>query len=189
MDLFKAHMKAFWRENESHLLSCSREKVAEIAMMKGNEHAKEQIDFLQNQVMDLVKIISVKNTPKIDDAFDCLSKEEMFLAESIIAARKIQTMLWGESNGAWGLEEWRRMFVKRFIKIEMIDPSNPHAIVELKKRLLQNAALSIALTAILHYGHPIEIENGQIPSNLPSFTKYEMEIIEREEMNDDEFGE
>ena len=105
----------------------------------------------------------------MENVFDGLTGEERFLAESIIAARKVQTMLWGEANGAWGLEEWRRMFVKRFIKIEMIDPGNPHAIVELKKRLLQNAALSIALIGILHYGRPIDIVNDQIPSNLPEY--------------------
>ena len=107
--------------------------------------------------------------------FATLSMEEQFLAESIIAARKIQTMLWGEANGSWGLEEWRRMFVKRFNKIDMIDPKNPHAIVELKKRLMQNAALSIALMAILHFGRPMDIENDQIPSNLPGFTDYNIE--------------
>lgn len=102
-------------------------------------------------------------------SFENLSKEERLISESIMSARKIQTLLWGESNGEWGLEEWRRMFVKRCIKIEMIDPANPHAIVELKKRLLQNAALSVALIGILHYGRPIDIENGEIPSNLPEY--------------------
>lgn len=101
--------------------------------------------------------------------FDSLSKEEQFIHEAIIAARKIQTMLWGQANGSWGLEEWRRMFIKRFVKIELIDSSNPHAIVELKKRLLQNAALSVALMGILHYGRPIDIVNDQIPSNLPEY--------------------
>ena len=107
----------------------------------------------------------------MSDELKNLSKEEQFLAESVISARKIQTMLWGEANGAWGLEEWRRMFAKRNHKIELIDPSNPHAIVELKKRLLQNAALSIALISILHYGRPIDIVNDQIPSNLPHYAE------------------
>ena len=101
--------------------------------------------------------------------FEHLTKEELFLAESIIAARKVQTMLWGEANGAWGLEEWRRMFIKRNHKIDLIDPTNPHAIIELKKRLLQNAALSIALIGILHHGRPIDIANDKIPSNLPEY--------------------
>jgi hypothetical protein len=107
------------------------------------------------------------------DPFESLSREERFLAESIMAARKVQTMLWGEANGAWGLEEWRRMFLKRNHKIELIDPANPHAVIELKKRLLQNAALSIALIGILHHGRPIDIANDRIPSNLPEYAGQE----------------
>ena len=49
--------------------------------------------------------------------FSDLSKEEQFIMESIVSARKIQTLLWGEANDSWGLEEWRRMFIKRVIKI------------------------------------------------------------------------
>jgi hypothetical protein len=101
--------------------------------------------------------------------FEELKKEEKCILESIKAARKIQTLLWGESNGSWGLEEWRRMFIKRCVKIEKIDPTNPYAIVELKKRLLQNAALSIALITILQFGNPIDIENDKIHSNLPDY--------------------
>jgi len=97
-----------------------------------------------------------------------LTKEEKHLKEAIIAARKIQTFLWGEANGSWGLEEWRRMFIKRVVKIEMIDNNNPHAMVELKKRLLQNAALSIALLGILD-GLKEMKEDSVIPSNLPEF--------------------
>ncbi len=103
--------------------------------------------------------------------FDKLKEEEQYLAESIIAARKIQTLLWGEANDKWGLEEWRRMFAKRNAKIEAIDPENPHAIVELKKRLLQNAALSIALINILHNGEDIKADNDDIPSNLPEYAE------------------
>ena len=32
------------------------------------------------------------------DPFESLTREERFLAESIMAARKVQTMLWGEAN-------------------------------------------------------------------------------------------
>lgn len=131
----------------------------------------DTVDFLRDQVSDLAKALNaIKGGADACDLFGALAKEERFIADSIMAARKIQTMLWGEVNGSWGLEEWRRMFVKRFVKIEMIDPSNPHAIVELKKRLLQNAALSVALIGILHYGRPIDIENNRIPSNLPEYT-------------------
>jgi hypothetical protein len=110
-----------------------------------------------------------------ENAFKNLSYEEQFIAEALISARKIQIVLWGEANGSWGIEEWRRMFIKRFNKINSIDPKNPHAIVELKKRLMQNAALSIALMAILHYGRPIDVENNLIPSNLSKFTEYQKE--------------
>ena len=43
--------------------------------------------------------------------------------------------MWGEHNANWGLEEWKRMFRKRVVKIDDIDPENPHATIELKKRL------------------------------------------------------
>lgn len=105
------------------------------------------------------------------DPFKNLILEEKFIADAIVSARKIQTFLWGQSNGAWGLEEWRRMFIKRFHKINAIDPKNPHAIIELKKRLMQNAALSIALMTILHYGGPL-VEQDLIPSNLPDYIEY-----------------
>ena len=110
--------------------------------------------------------------------FSDLSKEEQFIMESIVSARKIQTLLWGEANDSWRLEEWRRMFIKRVIKI---DPKNPHAIIELKKRLLQNAALSIALMGILHFGNPMDV-NDDIPSNLPEYAdnKGPVYIIKKE---------
>lgn len=97
--------------------------------------------------------------------------EEKYIKESIIAARKIQTFLWGVSNGSWGIKEWRRMFIKRVKKIEDIDYNNPHAMVELKKRLLQNAALSIALLAIIDGKNKIE-KDSEIPSNLPNYKEY-----------------
>lgn len=114
-----------------------------------------------------------------------LSLEEKYIFDVIIAAREIQTFLWGIANGAWGLEEWRRMFIKRFKKIENIDKNNPHAMIELKKRLLQNAALSIALMAILHDETKL-IDETMIPSNLPGYTSYEKDVgIESDNMRID----
>lgn len=96
--------------------------------------------------------------------------EKLYLFKSIIAARKVQTFLWGHANGEWGLEEWRRMFRKRLVKIDHIDMSKPHAHVEFRKRLLQNAALSIALLSILKvYGEPKE--DCSLQSNLPEYKK------------------
>jgi len=101
-----------------------------------------------------------------------LSIEEKYIFKTIISARRIQNFLWGVASGSWGLEEWRRMFIKRVKKIEIIDKNNPHAMVELKKRLLQNAALSVALLAILHDKQELS-EASVIPSNLPEYTSYE----------------
>ena len=80
--------------------------------------------------------------------------EEKCLKTAIVAARVVQTFLWGEHNAAWDLEDWIRMFQKRIQKIDNIDMSKPHAIIKLEKRLLQNAALSIALLGILHFENP-----------------------------------
>lgn len=75
--------------------------------------------------------------------------EDAYILDAIKSARKIQEFLWGKSNGAWGLRRWKEMLYKRMHKIDQIDISHPCAIVELRKRILQNAALSIALLTIL----------------------------------------
>lgn len=102
-------------------------------------------------------------------------REIKHLILSILAARKVQNFLWGEDNSAWGIEEWRRMFRKRMAKLEDISEDNPHALVEFRKRLLQNAALSIALLAILDRLKkvPWEDKSGR-PSNLPQYAKEEL---------------
>jgi hypothetical protein len=96
-----------------------------------------------------------------------LTEEEKHLFDIVITARKLQEFLWGEHNANWGLEEWKRMFRKRVVKIDDIDPENPHALIELKKRLLQNAALSLALLAIAD--KKIPAEGYEIPSNLDEY--------------------
>lgn len=78
------------------------------------------------------------------------SKEEReAISQAIESARKIQTFLWGESRRESGLSNWIAMFRKRVDKLEQINRDNPHASVEIRKRLLQNAALSIALIGII----------------------------------------
>lgn len=101
-----------------------------------------------------------------------LTKEEENMLEVIKAARLIQEFLWGEMNNSAGLEEFKRMFRKRVAKIDEVDFSNPHWKVELKKRLLQTAAIAINLMTKLdeetltHEGiHPT------LPSNLPQFSE------------------
>ena len=94
--------------------------------------------------------------------------EEEQIREVIIASRKLEEYLWGEYNGQWNIEEWRRMFRKRIQKIDDIDVNNPHAIIEMRKRLMQNAALSIALMKILDT-KGIPISECVVPSNLPQY--------------------
>ena len=94
--------------------------------------------------------------------------EEKQIREVIIASRKLEEYLWGEYNGKWNIEEWRRMFKKRIQKIDDIDVNNPHAIIEMRKRVMQNAALSIALMKILD-DKGIPTQKCDIPSNLPLY--------------------
>ena len=55
-----------------------------------------------------------------------LTEEEKHLFDIVITARKLQEFLWGEHNANWGLEEWKRMFRKRVVKIDDIDRSEEH---------------------------------------------------------------
>jgi len=96
------------------------------------------------------------------------TNEEEQIIEVIIASRRLEEYLWGEYNGQWNIEEWRRMFRKRIQKIDDIDVNNPHAIIEMRKRVMQNAALSIALMKILDT-KGIPINECEILSNLPQY--------------------
>jgi len=122
---------------------------------------------------------------------EIFTDEEEQIKEVIIASRKLEEYLWGEYNGQWNIEEWRRMFRKREvgtnefdmgerntdpykenigdnIKIDDIDINNPHAIIEMRKRVMQNAALSVALMKILDT-KGIPTDKCVIPSNLPQY--------------------
>jgi len=99
---------------------------------------------------------------------DLFTDEEEQIREVIIASRKLEEYLWGEYNGQWNIEEWRRMFRKRVQKIDDIDVNNPHAIIEMRKRVMQNAALSVALMKILDT-KGIPTNHCDIPSNLPQY--------------------
>jgi len=97
-------------------------------------------------------------------------EETKAITEAIVAARQVQTFLWGEANGEWGLEKWLRMFRKRVAKLDEVKRENPHASVELRKRLLQTAALSVALIGIIDRdGVSWEAALGAPPSNLPGY--------------------
>lgn len=100
------------------------------------------------------------------------SSEEKNIIEVIKAARTIQEFLWGDMNSECGLEEFKRMFRKRVIKIDEIQFSNPHWKIEFKKRCLQTAA--IAVNVITKLGNDLIEHDGIHPSkqsNLPQFSK------------------
>jgi hypothetical protein len=101
-----------------------------------------------------------------------LSDEERLILSVIQSARVLEEYLWGEFNSGWGLEEWKRMFRKREGKIEDINFANPHWKIELRKRLMQNAALSVAMMRTLDEGKIIfeGIHPDGVPSNLPEYS-------------------
>jgi hypothetical protein len=98
-------------------------------------------------------------------------EEYQIIANSIVSARIVENLLWGELNDNWGLEEWKRMFRKRNLKIDDIKVDNPHWKIELKKRLLQNAALSVALIKLLDDDkvHTCRVSGNGTPSNLHEY--------------------
>ncbi len=101
-----------------------------------------------------------------------MKTEDQSIIEVIKSARSIQEFLWSDMNEDIGLEEFKRMFRKRLAKIDQIDLSNPHWRIELKKRVLQTAAISVNLLT--------KLENNKIifggihptlPSNLSEYSK------------------
>jgi len=76
-------------------------------------------------------------------------KKEQDVIDAIILARRIQDYLWGPNRGEAGLEGWIGYLEKRIDKLKAVDLTNPNAIVEIRKRVLQTAALSTALLEIL----------------------------------------
>lgn len=115
--------------------------------------------------------------PTIDEVItpglDASTAEEILILRVIKSARTLEDFLWGVHNQLWGLEEWKRMFRKRVEKIDNIDPANPHWRIELRKRLMQNAALSVAMMRLLDedkiYHEGIHPDN--VPSNLEKYHK------------------
>lgn len=79
---------------------------------------------------------------------DELQSEEVYIQDAILAARKIQNYLWGDlSYGTVPVDvnEWVELFQKRVDKIKEVDLSKRSGMVELRKRVLQQAALSIKM--------------------------------------------
>lgn len=81
------------------------------------------------------------------------TKREQYIQEAILAARDVQDFLWGEGTlkGIKNSDPQRLksvcidMYQKRIEKLKEIDFTNKSASVELRKRILQNAAISIKM--------------------------------------------
>lgn len=84
-------------------------------------------------------------------------KDEQLIAEAILEARKIQDYLWADlteaRKGYYDPVAWKNYFQKRVDKINQLDRLHPNYIVELRKRVLQQAALSIQALKILDQNH------------------------------------
>lgn len=80
-----------------------------------------------------------------------MTNEESLIYDAVVNARKIQGFLLNEQDSTKPLDvnHWVQLFQKRVDKISEIDSQNPSAIIELRKRLLQQAALSIKALNIL----------------------------------------
>lgn len=75
-----------------------------------------------------------------------MAEYEQLVAEAMIGAKEMQDFLWDRLSGIhkpYDQEVWVGMFQKRVDKIAAVDPSHPHWKVEVRKRLLQQAALSL----------------------------------------------
>jgi len=101
--------------------------------------------------------------------FNKLREEEKYIYESIMAARKVQSFLWGEfEETSADIEEFCRMFRKRVSKIDEIDFNNPHYKIELKKRVLQICAIGINfINKLENNDFP---EKPLLPSNLSNYS-------------------
>lgn len=99
-----------------------------------------------------------------------IKTEETVIIEAIKHSRAVQDYLWGWANKEWGIEEWRRMLRKRVEKLDELDPSNPHYNVELRKRVLQTAALSVALLTEMEKRNIKDGVHPSVPSNLPQYS-------------------
>lgn len=79
---------------------------------------------------------------------------EQEIIDAIVAARKVQDFIWGEQSfmfdNYFDKENWVRVFQKRVDKINTLDFNNTSWKIELRKRLLQQAALSVQAIELLN---------------------------------------
>jgi hypothetical protein len=88
------------------------------------------------------------------------SKNDVQLMKIVKSSKYLQDFIWSDSVTNWDLEEWKRMYNDRMTKINNITELDQMSTVDLKKRLIQIATLSISLLDIATNG---KIKNGQRP--------------------------
>lgn len=78
-----------------------------------------------------------------------LTDQEQYIFDALLAARKVQDFLWGQGLSKVKPEKLKdvciEMYQKRIDKLKEIDFTNKGSIIELRKRILQNAAISIKI--------------------------------------------
>ena len=94
---------------------------------------------------------------------DDFTADEAKIADAILIARQVQDFIWGDlaegGGDAFDQERWTKMFQKRVDAIGEVDTGDPAAVAELRKRILQQAALSVRALAILD--GEIELKRSQ----------------------------
>lgn len=76
------------------------------------------------------------------------TKQEQEILDAIMDGRKVQDFLFGDlslQHKSFNRMDWVKVFQKRVDKITEIDMKHPSAMIELRKRVLQNACLSVML--------------------------------------------
>lgn len=73
------------------------------------------------------------------------TEQEDIIKEVLLQACGVQDFLWGDREHVMTLEQMIPVLQKRIDKLEDIHSGNRHAKVEIRKRLLQLAAVSIAM--------------------------------------------
>lgn len=78
-----------------------------------------------------------------------LTEREQYIMDALLASRQVQDFLWGEGLKKVEPEKLKDvcidMFQKRVEKLKEIDFTNKSSTIELRKRILQTAAISIKL--------------------------------------------
>ena len=80
------------------------------------------------------------------------TKDEQLIAEAILEGRKIQEYLWQELSllkKPYNRDAYVSIFSKRVLKIANLNMENPNHKVELRKRILPQAALSILALLVI----------------------------------------